>query len=69
MDDPIFIKILIVGDTNVGKTSIIQRFTKKPFLPNQAPTVGCDFATQVFKTSNGISMKIQLWDIAGLNVF
>ncbi len=67
MDDPIITKILVVGDSNVGKTSIIQRFINKSFNSNQPPTIGCDFATKVIKTSDGNFLKLQLWDVAGSN--
>ena len=39
------LKCIIVGDSGVGKTSILHRLTKQGFMLNQAPTVGIDFGT------------------------
>jgi len=45
-DDYDFIlKCIIVGDANVGKTSILHRLTNQQFLFNQTPTIGIDFGT------------------------
>lgn len=35
-------KVIIIGDTNVGKTSIVQKYVHKTFSENQKPTIGCD---------------------------
>jgi small GTP-binding protein len=39
------LKCIIVGDANVGKTSILHRLTNQRFLLNQTPTIGIDFGT------------------------
>ena len=35
-------KVIVVGETSVGKTSIIQRYTNGSFSDNLKPTIGCD---------------------------
>lgn len=59
-DDYDFIlKCVIIGDSNVGKTSLLHRLTKQDFVFNQAPTIGIDFGTiytNLYKT-NDVSHK------------
>lgn len=57
-------KIVIIGDSNVGKTNIISRLVKDEFTENSKSTIGVDFATKTFKFGNA-SIKVQLWDTAG----
>lgn len=58
------IKILIIGDSGVGKTNIISRFASKPFNIMSPPTIGFDFY------STDISqIKVNIWDSAGQETF
>ncbi len=41
-----FIKVVAIGDTGVGKTSIIQRFEKAHFSDTFKPTIGADFSNK-----------------------
>ena len=66
--DSIFLKILIVGDPMVGKTSILNQFCYKRFDENTRPTIGCDFSTTLHKKDDQI-IKAQFWDIAGQEKF
>lgn len=65
MEEPIFIKILIIGDSGVGKTSLLNQYCYNKFASNNPPTVGCDFSTKVLNDFKGKNIKLQLWDIAG----
>ena len=40
-----FLKIVVLGDSDVGKTSLLMRYTKehKPILGSSKPTIGADF--------------------------
>ena len=58
------IKLLIVGDTNVGKTNFIYRFIENKFVPNYMATTGIDLKTTTIEI-NGKKIRIQLWDTAG----
>lgn len=61
-------KIVLVGDSNVGKTSIIQRYMKDTFLSDIEPTVGPQFMSRLIDLSeHGGSgrVKLQIWDTAG----
>lgn len=69
------LKIIIVGDSRVGKTSFVNIFTNKKFTYEHKPTVGVEINTISFKSSasgtqsvfNGKDgfVKLELWDCAG----
>ncbi|CAD8182947.1 unnamed protein product [Paramecium octaurelia] len=61
--DP-FIKIIVVGEQGVGKTCLLNQYCYERFEANSPPTIGCDFTTKVTQT-NGQTVRLQLWDIAG----
>lgn len=57
-------KIVMVGDTNVGKTNIISRLINDEFIHNSKATIGVDFATKTFQIDDAL-VKVQIWDTAG----
>ncbi|XP_061665029.1 ras-related protein Rab-38-like [Syngnathoides biaculeatus] len=59
------LKVLVVGDLGVGKTSIIQRYVHRVFSQRYRATVGVDFALKVLRWDRGTVVHLQLWDIAG----
>ncbi|KRX00274.1 P-loop containing nucleoside triphosphate hydrolase [Pseudocohnilembus persalinus] len=63
-DSEVFIKIVVVGDQGVGKTSILNKYCYGKMEKNQAPTIACDFTMKVLE-HNGQLIRLQLWDIAG----
>jgi len=57
-------KILVIGDSGVGKTSLIQRFINDEFHTYVQGTIGIEF--HMFKVNlNGKEYKMQIWDTAG----
>ena len=62
------IKILTLGDTNVGKSSIVLRFVSDKFDDKMFSTIGIDFKSKVIKVGNQ-SIKVLLWDTAGQEKF
>ncbi|EKE38096.1 hypothetical protein ENUP19_0304G0041 [Entamoeba nuttalli] len=62
-------KTVIIGDSGVGKTCIIQRFTKGTFNEEQAATVGASFVDCAFKLPNNESYKLRIWDTCGQESF
>lgn len=58
-------KIVLVGDTSVGKTNIVSRYIKNSLPKNQNPTIGVEFATRVVSLQSGRTVKAQIWDTAG----
>lgn len=60
----IFLKILILGESNVGKTSILTRFLTGNYDPDLEPSLGTDYHIKLFK-EYATKLKIQFWDING----
>ncbi|MFX1463183.1 MAG: Rab family GTPase [Promethearchaeota archaeon] len=57
-------KIIIVGDPNVGKTSLILRYTNNAFKRNYVPTLGVMVSDKIFKIEDSV-IQLTLWDIGG----
>ena len=57
-------KILMLGESAVGKTSLFRRFTGNP-QDKPTPTIGAEYKQKLVQLENGQTMKIQLWDTAG----
>ena len=62
------IKVLLFGNTGVGKTSIFKRYYENKFDGNYNSSIGIDFQTKVIKHKNK-SYSIQLFDTAGQERF
>ena len=62
------IKILLLGDSGVGKTSLIHRYTKDDFNPSLVGTVGVDFKVKKVHI-DGETVNLQVWDTAGQEHF
>ena len=58
------IKLLTIGDSSVGKTCLLHRYTNKTFSSSSIPTVGIDFKIMNI-TIDGKRIKMQCWDTAG----
>lgn len=60
-------KVVIVGDSGVGKTSILFRFVQGSFNPNVQPSFGAGFKTKdvAYDDSGERTVKLYLWDTAG----
>ena len=63
-DKKCFIKIVIIGDSSVGKTSLIQMFEHTRFTENFKPTIGADFSNKEM-VIGGQAVTLQIWDTAG----
>ena len=61
-------KLIMLGDENVGKTSIINRFKKNEYSGRYEPTIGLDFQTQSITVDN-LNVKLLLYDTAGQEKF
>ena len=58
-------KIVLVGDSGVGKTNLLLRFAKDEFNMESKSTIGVEFATKTITTENGHVIRAQIWDTAG----
>ena len=61
-------KILLVGNTSVGKSSLLLRFSENVFNESFLPTIGVDFKIRTFDLG-GKQVKMQIWDTAGQERF
>ena len=59
-----FIKVEVVGDLEVGKTSIIKKLINNEFYEEYTPTNGYEFNIYLIKV-NGTTIKFQIWDMCG----
>jgi len=62
------IKILIIGESGVGKTCILQRFDQGGFSVNHLPTIAIDFKMKIVNFGPK-RLKMQIWDTAGQERF
>ncbi len=58
------IRIMLLGDSNVGKTSILKRYCKNQFSESYISSVGIDFETKYIKVDEK-TINLQIWDTAG----
>ena len=58
------IKILVIGNSFSGKTSIVNRFVKGEFESNYKATVACDFSLKILRIEEN-EIRLQLWDLVG----
>jgi small GTP-binding protein len=57
-------KIVLIGDSGVGKSNLLSRFTKNEFNLESRTTIGVEFATKSIVTNDKV-IKAQIWDTAG----
>ncbi|RNA43367.1 ras-related Rab-10 [Brachionus plicatilis] len=63
-----FFKVLLIGESSVGKSSIILRYTDNSFDENFVSTIGIDFKIKTLEIQ-GKTIKLQIWDTAGQERF
>ncbi len=68
MTGPLEIKVCIIGDTDVGKTSLSARYCHGEFSENSTPTIGASFL-QKRVIVEGNELNLQIWDTAGQERF
>lgn len=62
------LKILIVGDSNVGKTSLLLKYTDDYFSEAHVATIGVEYKIKTIMI-NGMQVKLQIWDTSGQERF
>ncbi|KAJ6583564.1 small GTPase superfamily [Mycena vulgaris] len=65
------LKLIITGDSAVGKSSLLVRLTDQRFLANPDPTLGVEFGSKLITLpdAEGTVVKLQCWDTAGTESF
>ena len=67
-DDYLVSKVVLIGESGVGKTSIIQRFITNIFNPQQKTTGGANFIAKKMEI-NDYKIKFEIWDTVGQERF
>ncbi|XP_022067079.1 ras-related protein Rab-37-like [Acanthochromis polyacanthus] len=68
-DEELVHKTILVGDSGVGKTSLLVQFDQGKFIPGSfSATVGIGFTNKVIAVDN-VNIKLQIWDTAGQERF
>lgn len=62
-------RVIMLGDSTVGKSSLLRRYTEGIFLDAVNQTVGVDFYVQFVELEPGLQVKLQFWDTAGQERF
>ncbi|XP_028780341.1 ras-related protein RABA1f-like [Neltuma alba] len=57
-------KVVLIGDSGVGKSNLLSRFTKNEFSRESKSTIGVEFATRSISVDDKV-VKAQIWDTAG----
>ena len=65
MGDTFIFKIVVIGESKSGKTSIVQKITQEDVPLHYCETIGVEFSSCRFELSDKNIAKIQFWDIAG----
>lgn len=61
-------KVVLIGDSGVGKSNLLSRFTKNEFSLESKSTIGVEFATRSLNVDSKV-IKAQIWDTAGQERF
>jgi small GTP-binding protein len=69
-EDYLTCKVVLIGESGVGKTSIIQRYINNTFTPGIPTTGGANFTTKTMKfEEENQKIKFEIWDTAGQEKF
>ncbi|XP_037652223.1 ras-related protein Rab-15-like [Sebastes umbrosus] len=60
----VLFRLLMLGDSGVGKTCMLRRFTESDFDPSHISTIGVDFKMKTLEV-DGVKVRVQIWDTAG----
>ena len=69
MTDEVVYKVLLLGDSSVGKTCFLLRYCDKSFQDAHLSTIGLDYRLKTMTLQNNKSIKLQIWDTAGQDRF
>jgi small GTP-binding protein len=63
------IKVVLLGAAGAGKTSIVRRFVKNDFCPDEMSTIGCSFMSKLVLAKDNTPVKCHIWDTAGQEAY
>merc|ERR1711959_37932 len=64
----VLLKVIILGDSGVGKTSLMNQYVNRKFSKQYKATIGADFLTKEVKVDDNL-VTMQIWDTAGQERF
>jgi len=67
-DHDFLYKVVVIGDSSVGKSNLIERYTKDTFKEETKTTIGVEFGHKTIKVDDKV-IKAQIWDTAGQERF
>ena len=62
-------KVVLLGNSGVGKTSLACRIKFNSFNLNTESTIGCEFFSYTYKFSDESKIKFLMWDVSGQEIF
>tara|TARA_Y100001970_G_scaffold59572_1_gene75864 strand:- start:63 stop:680 length:618 start_codon:yes stop_codon:yes gene_type:complete len=62
-------KLIVIGDSGVGKTALVKRLNGKPFPIEYTSTIGLDFGSKIIMIQHQTLIKSYIWDTAGQEIF
>lgn len=65
----ILVKLVLIGDSGVGKSSLLFRYCEGAFTESFLTTIGIDFKIKTIKLADNTIVKLQIWDTAGQERF
>ncbi|TFK76955.1 GTP-binding protein ypt5 [Pluteus cervinus] len=68
VDKSVQVKLVLLGEAAVGKSSVVSRFVSNEFQPNKEPTIGAAFLTQKCRLEDRV-LRYEIWDTAGQERF
>ena len=69
MDCKYIFKIIIVGNSTVGKSSLLNRYIDNNFNDTYSTTIGVEFGVKYVTLNDNTPIKLQIWDTAGQESF
>lgn len=69
MKDATRVKILILGESSVGKSSLLTQYVDHKFTDNHTPTIGVEYKQKIIELKDKSLIKVQIWDTAGTERF
>ena len=64
-DNEITFKIIVLGNSSVGKTSLIHRYVDSNFSTEYKATIGVDFSSKAIRWEHNLQIRLHVWDMAG----
>ena len=69
MEEPLKFKVVLIGESGVGKTSILLRYVSNEFNSQQFSTLGLSYVDKIIQIDNNKKIKLEILDTAGQEKF